>query len=96
MKQYANAFEILTSDPHALGIWTLRYEMTNAIVDEIRSRYWTQKEAAEFLGVTQPRISNLKRGKISKFSVSALIEMLNKLGFQFKIEFTRTQVGIKQ
>ena len=96
MKEYKNAFELLTSDPHALGIWTLRHEMMNAIVDNIKARCWTQKAAAKYLGVSQPRLSNLYNGKISKFSAVMLMEILSKLGFTFEIKFTPPQAGIKQ
>ena len=49
---------------------------------------WSQKEAAEKLQVTQPRISNLIHGKIDLFSVGMLITMLEKAGFKIyeKIE----------
>jgi predicted XRE-type DNA-binding protein len=96
MKEYKNAFELLTSDPHALGIWTIRHEMMNAIVDNIKARGWTQKAAAKYLGVSQPRLSNLQNGKISKFSAVMLMEILSKLGFTFEIKFAPPKVGIKQ
>jgi predicted XRE-type DNA-binding protein len=96
MKEYKNAFELLTSDPHALGIWTIRHEMMNAIVDNIKARGWTQKAAAKYLGVSQPRLSNLQNGKISKFSVMMLINILSKLDFTFEIKFAPPKVGIKQ
>lgn len=41
---------------------------------------WSQTEAAGKLRVSQPRISDLKRGKISLFSIETLIDMLNRLG----------------
>jgi predicted XRE-type DNA-binding protein len=40
----------------------------------------TQARAARLLGVTQPRISDLARGKIDRFSVDGLIEMLGRAG----------------
>lgn len=40
----------------------------------------TQAEAARMVGVTQPRISDLMRGKIERFSVDTLIEMLGHAG----------------
>ncbi len=52
----------------------------------IQKRGWTQKEAAEFLGETQPRISNLMNGEIDRFSVDKLINLLGKLGMEVKIE----------
>ena len=48
----------------------------------IASRGWTQAAAAKAMGVTQPRISDLVRGKIDKFSVDGLIEMLGRAGVE--------------
>jgi predicted XRE-type DNA-binding protein len=42
----------------------------------IQARGWTQAEAADFFGETQPRISNLLKGEISRFSIDKLINML--------------------
>ena len=96
MKEYKNAFELLTSDNHTIEILTLKSNMADAIIDTIKSNGWTQKVAAKHLGLSQPRLSNLQNGKISKFSAVMLMEILSKLGFTFEIKFTRTQVGIKQ
>jgi predicted XRE-type DNA-binding protein len=38
------------------------------------------------LGITQPRLSDLYRGKISKFSLDALVEIASKLGIHVRIE----------
>jgi predicted XRE-type DNA-binding protein len=46
----------------------------------IEERGLTQARAAKLLGVTQPRISDLMRGKIQLFSVDSLIEMLGHAG----------------
>lgn len=46
----------------------------------IREEGWTQREAAKILGVTQPRISDLTRGRIDRFSVDSLIELLGRCG----------------
>ncbi len=51
----------------------------------IASRGWTQAEAAKALGVSQPRISDLVRGKFGKFSVDMLIEMLGRAGVEVTI-----------
>tara|TARA_R110000782_G_scaffold188963_1_gene278946 strand:+ start:241 stop:543 length:303 start_codon:yes stop_codon:yes gene_type:complete len=95
MKTHKNAFEILTLDPSKLCLLENRNEMMNAIIDTIKTNNWTQKEAAEHLGVSQPRISNLKNGELSKFSAMMLMNMLVKLDFTFQIEFTAPKVGIK-
>jgi len=46
----------------------------------IEAQKLTQAAAAKLLGVTQPRVSDLKRGKIDRFSVDSLIEMLGHAG----------------
>lgn len=77
----------------------MRSNMMNAIADLIEAKEWTQEEAAEHLCVSQPRISNLKNGKISKFSVDMLMGMLCKLGFTFEFNYNRnepTELEIKK
>lgn len=48
----------------------------------------TQTEAAERFGVTQPRVSDLVRGKIELFSIDALINMLSAAGHHVEISVT--------
>lgn len=50
----------------------------------ITSRGLKQKSAAKILGVTQPRVSDLLRGRIDLFSTDALIDMLARLGAQVR------------
>ena len=56
----------------------------------IRSKRLTQKQAAERFGVTQPRISDLMRGKISLFSVDTLITMLTHAGLKVDVRVRRS------
>ena len=51
----------------------------------IRARRLKQAEAAKVLGVTQPRVSDLLRGRIDLFSTDTLIDMLAHLGGQVKL-----------
>ena len=46
----------------------------------IETRGWTQRQAAAIFGESQPRISNLMKGNISRFSVDKLINMLTRAG----------------
>ena len=60
----------------------------------IEAQKLTQTAAAELLGVTQPRISDLVRGKIDRFSVDTLIEMLGHAGVSVSFVVTqRSQVA---
>jgi predicted XRE-type DNA-binding protein len=47
---------------------------------------WTQAEAAKRCGVSQPRINDLLRGKIDKFSIDALVNMATALGRRVDFE----------
>lgn len=51
----------------------------------IASRRLKQRAAAKLLGVTQPRVSDLLRGRIDLFSTDALIDMLARLGAQVRL-----------
>jgi predicted XRE-type DNA-binding protein len=57
------------------------------LTDHINAQGWTQKSAAKQLGVTQPRISDLMRGKINLFSIDALIGMSGYAGIELDIIF---------
>ena len=41
---------------------------------------WTQTEAAQYCGVTQPRINDLLRGRVSRFSLDALVNITTAIG----------------
>lgn len=89
MKKFNSAFQLVTDDKKEIENLEMRSNMMNAISDIIKSKKWTQEQAAEFLKVSQPRISDLKNGKISNFSVDMLMLMLSKLGFTFKFDYSK-------
>ena len=51
----------------------------------LASRGLKQKDAAKVLGVTQPRVSDLLRGRIDLFSTDALIDMVARLGARVRL-----------
>ncbi len=57
-----------------------RAELMSAIAETIREKGWTQGQAADFLGVGQPRISDVVQGRVERFSVDMLMVWLQKLG----------------
>ena len=59
--------------------------MMARITRMIRHKRMTQTRAAKLFGVTQPRISDLMRGKIDLFSVDSLIAMLGHAGMRVNI-----------
>jgi predicted XRE-type DNA-binding protein len=52
----------------------------------IESNDWTQVEAASHCAVKQPRISDLLRGRISRFSLDALVNIASAMGKRVHVE----------
>ncbi|MBV8211390.1 MAG: XRE family transcriptional regulator [Burkholderiaceae bacterium] len=59
-----------------------RADLMVAVRELVESKGWTQAEAARRCGVTQPRINDLLRGRISKFSLDALVNMAAAVGLR--------------
>src|SRR5437868_14347080 len=53
----------------------------------VESRRLTQAQAADLFGVSQPRISDLVRGKINLFSIDTLVDMLAHAGVRVSLKF---------
>ena len=53
---------------------------------EIKARKLTQAAAARQLGIAQPRVNDLLRRRLERFSIDALVEYLSRLGVQARIE----------
>lgn len=69
----------------------LREALMIQISQIIEEKGWTQKQAAEFLGVTQPRISDLARARVENFTIDLLVDWLGVLGQQVSIEFKESE-----
>jgi predicted XRE-type DNA-binding protein len=52
----------------------------------VRAGGATQREMARGLGVTQPRLNDLLRGRINKFSLDALVELAERAGLQVRLD----------
>ncbi|VAW65887.1 Helix-turn-helix motif [hydrothermal vent metagenome] len=84
---YKNIFDAVTDSPEASSELQTRSDLMIVIRDIINEQSWTQAEAAKELGLTQPRISDLKKGKLEKFSIDLLMTCLFRIGFRFKPEY---------
>ena len=66
----------------------VRANLLIQIQKALKARGLKQAEAAKVLGVTQPRVSDLARGRIDLFSVDGLIDMLARLGIRVRLVVT--------
>ena len=85
-KAYRNVFEALEDDPAMAQNLKIRSELMITLRQYIEEAGLDQKEAAEVFGVYQPRISDLMRGKIDKFTIDKLVNMLARIGKTVKVK----------
>jgi predicted XRE-type DNA-binding protein len=89
-----NVFSDLGFKPAEAEHLRLRAELMIRAEKLIRASGWTQREAARILGVTQPRVSDLVRGKAERFSIDSLVEMLGCAGLEVRLTLRkRTRVA---
>lgn len=75
-----NIFEDIGFPPEEARNLKLRSELMIAVADLIKERGLTQQEAADLMGTSQPRISDVVRGRISQFTIDSLVNMLTTAG----------------
>jgi len=75
-----NVFSDLGFPPEEASHLLIRADLMIDLAELIKERGLTQKAAAKLLGVTQPRVSALVRGRIDLFSIDTLVAMLARLG----------------
>jgi len=78
--EFENVFDAIADTPEEAANLTLRSDLMDKIEEIIKANAWTQAEAAKQCGVTQPRINDLLRGRIARFSLDALVNIASALG----------------
>jgi predicted XRE-type DNA-binding protein len=72
---FSSVFDALADTPQEAANLRARAELAQALATLVQAQGWTQAEAAQRCGVTQPRMNDLLRGRISRFSLDALVNM---------------------
>lgn len=80
-----NVFADLGFPPDEAVNLRVRSDLMSALIEIIRRRDLKQAQAAKLFGVSQPRVSDLTRGRIDKFSVDSLIAMLGAAGATVRV-----------
>ena len=81
-----NVFEDLGFAAEEAANLKVRTDLMLDLRRYIQKQGWTQAEAATFFAETQPRISNLLKGEISRFSIDKLINLLARAGLEVRVE----------
>src|SRR5664279_2709348 len=85
-KTYASVWEALADTPEQAANLRTRAELMQQIAAIVKESGWTQTEAADQCGVTQPRMNDLLRGRVSRFSLDALVNIATAIGRRVHFE----------
>lgn len=80
IEKFDSVWDAIADSPEEAANLRLRSDLMDEIEAIVKSNQWTQAEAAKRCGVTQPRMNDLLRGRISRFSLDALVNIAAKLG----------------
>lgn len=83
---YASVWDAIADTPGEAANMQAKCELMRKIVEIIQAKGWTQVEAATHCAVTQPRMNDLLRGRISRFSLDALVNIAAAIGQRVHIE----------
>lgn len=86
---FASVWDALEETPEEAANMRLRSELAIAVQDAVEGWNLTQAQAASRLGVTQPRLNDLLRGRVARFSLDALIALAERAGLAVRMEITR-------
>lgn len=102
LKFYDSPFHA-TYDSEVASKMAMKMDLSIMLTNLIKEQGWTQQEAAEKLNIKQSRVSDLKNAKIEKFTIDAMLDLLDTLGFKAQmtmpslhkasISISRTQVA---
>jgi len=88
-QRFKSVWDAIEDTPGEAANMKARAELMRAITDYVRNSGMTQGEAAKMLGVTQPRISDLMRGKVDVFSIDTLVNMLAAAEIKLEIRLKK-------
>jgi predicted XRE-type DNA-binding protein len=83
---FVSVWDAVADTPAEAANLRARAELMQEIANIVKESGWTQAEAAAKCGVTQPRINDLLRGRVSRFSLDALVNVATALGRRVRME----------
>jgi len=85
-ENYASVWDAIADTPGQAANLRARAELMRQISALVKRKGWTQAEAARRCGVTQPRLNDLLRGRVSRFSLDALVNISTALGCRVRVD----------
>ena len=88
-ERFASVWDAIEDTPAEAENMRLRSSLMMALKDHIAREGLSQSRAAQVFGVTQPRVSDLMRGKVGLFSLDCLVNMLAAAGLHVEMRISR-------
>ncbi len=88
-ERYEDVWDALEATPEVAADMRLRSDLMIRVQRQVAAWGMTQTAAAGRLGITQPRLNDLLRGKVGKFSLGALVDLAARAGLQVRVEVER-------
>lgn len=88
-KRYASVWDAIEASPEEAQSMKLRSTLMMALQEHIARAKLSQAQAAKLFGVTQPRVSNLMRGKIDLFALDTLVNMAAAAGLRVEMRLRK-------
>jgi predicted XRE-type DNA-binding protein len=85
-ERFASIWDAIEDTPAEAANMRARSELMRQIAAVVKESGWTQVEAATHCGVSQPRLNELLRGRINRFSLDALFNIASSLGRRVHLE----------
>ena len=83
---FDSVWDAIADTPAEAANLRLRAKLMQRSAAIVKDRGWTQTEAAAHCGITQPRMNDLLRGRVSRFSLDALVNIATALGQRVHLE----------
>jgi predicted XRE-type DNA-binding protein len=94
-QRFANVWDAIENTPQQAASMRARSELMMALQGWVKASGKTQAGAAKLLGITQPRMSDLMRGKLSLFSLDGLIDMAGSAGLEPHVTIKKPRASSK-
>jgi len=85
-KTYASVWDAVADSPEQAANLRARAVLMQQIAAIVEKNRWTQSEAARHCAITQPRMNDLLRGRVSRFSLDALVNIATAIGRRVHVE----------
>jgi predicted XRE-type DNA-binding protein len=95
-QRFASVWDAIEDTPQQAASMRARSALMMELESIIRQRGMTQAEAAALFGVTQPRVSDLMRGKINLFSLDCLMDMATAAGLEPQVTIKKPKAPRKR